>query len=634
MGFTFNGISSQSMGLATRMASENRMPDFTNHTVTVPGREGVFDFGETAGERKIAISCFIPPGKSDADFLSKKDEIIAWLNPDAGICPLTLDKEPGRIYMARLESGFSFDKAVRNSCTFDLAFFCPDPYSYAGSDETYQITETGTSTVTRMLGNIDSCPVYSFSANLPAGKKPEIETNGRTLEIIGKLTENEVLVIDSALITAQVTDQNGNLLRNGLPHLKRLDFPRLKVGANTVVIEADSVSNVVEKTLNTQDFFTGQIPSSWGNDGLWRFNDNAPDVDTCLADSSGKGRKLYINNWSGTTATMKKDGHLGNYFKMNLNDPGTEKSYLKLTNDGTLFSNIGAALAAGGWFCPTTYSVGNTYCPILNTRGGPGNPIIYFSLFSGEPRFMFYNASGTLIYDNTFNPGFALLNGGWYFMSCLIRPESREVSLFVGDRSSGAIWTKEDVLNGDLNRSCTADLLWGTHAGTYWYAGGFDEWFLDCDSNLTPSDVISWFKKSLSANGADAASDADGLQTENKVKLKAVNGVYAASGMLTTAAAEYGIIGNGYIRLDAELPAGTGVSVETSVSNDLAAWSDWETPAADGEISAQGESYIRFRVTLSTTDTSVTPVLNAIELSTPGESAFKKLVIQAKSRWR
>lgn len=91
------------------------MPDFTNNTVTVPGREGVFDFGETIGERKIEISCFIPPGKTDEEFLARKDEIIAWLNPDNGLCDLILDKEPGRVYRARLEGGFSFDKAVRNS---------------------------------------------------------------------------------------------------------------------------------------------------------------------------------------------------------------------------------------------------------------------------------------------------------------------------------------------------------------------------------------------------------------------------------------------------------------------------------------------------------------------------------------
>ena len=119
------------MGLATRITNEYRMPDLRNNTITMPGRHGVFDFGETVSERKILISCFIPPGKTDEQFLSKKDDIIEWLNPDNGLCQLILDKEPGRVYEARLTSGFSFDRAVRNSCTFDLEFFCPDPYGYA-----------------------------------------------------------------------------------------------------------------------------------------------------------------------------------------------------------------------------------------------------------------------------------------------------------------------------------------------------------------------------------------------------------------------------------------------------------------------------------------------------------------------
>ena len=192
MGFRFNGRTSQSFGLATRQTKENRMPDFTNNTVTVPGREGVFDFGETIGERKIEISCFIPPGKTDEEFLARKDEIIAWLNPDNGLEDLILDKEPGRVYRARLEGGFSFDKAVRNSCTFDLTFLCPDPYAYAEADETYEFTEPGTFTVRRSLGNADSLPVYSLTAELTKETKAVITTNGNALEISGRLAKDEM----------------------------------------------------------------------------------------------------------------------------------------------------------------------------------------------------------------------------------------------------------------------------------------------------------------------------------------------------------------------------------------------------------------------------------------------------------
>lgn len=253
MGFSFNGTTSQSMGLATRITNEYRMPDLRNNTITMPGRHGVFDFGETVSERKILISCFIPPGKTDEQFLSKKDAIIEWLNPDNGLCQLILDKEPGRVYEARLTSGFSFDRAVRNSCTFDLEFFCPDPYGYAISDETFDFAETGTFTASRTLGNIESYPVYSLTGVIPSGTDSyiSITTNGSELQIIGRLAAGETLIIDSDLMTAKVVDSNGETLRNGLPLLSELNFPVLNTGDNTIVIAVVGTSTTFTE-LNIQ----------------------------------------------------------------------------------------------------------------------------------------------------------------------------------------------------------------------------------------------------------------------------------------------------------------------------------------------------------------------------------------------
>lgn len=610
------------------------MPDFTNNTVTVPGREGVFDFGETIGERKIEISCFIPPGKTDEEFLARKDEIIAWLNPDNGLKDLILDKEPGRVYRARLEGGFSFDKAVRNSCTFDLTFLCPDPYAYAEADETYEFTEPGTFTVSRSLGNADSLPVYSLTAELTKETKAVITTNGNALEISGRLAKDEILVIDSSLMTAKVTDQDGNTLRNGLPLVNSLDFPELKAGENTLVIDADISTTKAVKKLSTQDAFTGQVPSSWGADGLWRFNESEPDSSTSLTDSSGKGRSAVISGWSGTTASLPT-GRLGRSFRMNINDPQTEKTYLKVTNDGTIFQTFGETIAVGGWFMPTTYSVGNTFCPLFNTRYGPGQPILYLSLLSGKPRIMLYDSTGTLILDKSVTPSFTLENAAWYFIACLIKPVAKTAQYILGSRSTGAVW-ESDVLGftGTLNASCTADLVWGMHADSYWYAGNFDDWFLDCDSDLTADDISLWFRESLSANAADSDAIVDGLTTEDAVTLKATNGAYPSSGTLTTAAVTYGIEGTCLVSVDADLPDGTGIGVETSTSDDLMAWSDWAATGDDGSVKSAAGQYIRFRLTLATTDASTTPTLRSISLSVPGESAFRKLVINAHSRWR
>lgn len=633
MGFKFNGKTSQSFGLATRQDKENRMPDFTNKTITVPGREGIFDFGETIGERTIDISCFIPPGKSDAGFLEQKDKIIAWLNPDIGLCNLILDNEPNRVYRARLQSGFSFEKAVRNSCTFDLTFLCPDPYAYAVKDENYEFTQPGTFTLNRSLGNADSLPVYYFQAELQKNQTASVSTNSRLMHISGSLSKDEILVIDSSLMTAKVTDKNGKTLRNGLPLLSGLDFPVLKTGSNTIEIKADSATKIMQ-ALNTQDFFTGQVPNSWGADGLWRLNESEPDSSTRLADSSGKNRKAFISGWDNTTASPQL-GHLGRSFRMNINNPENEKTYLRVANDGTIFASIGKTIAVGGWIMPTKYSVENTFCPLLNTRNGPGQPIFYLSLHSGKPRLMLYDSSGSLILDEDFDPSITMTDGKWYFVTVLIHPDIKTAQWILGDRDSGKVWASTPVtFTGELNRSCKADLIWGMLADSYWYAGNFDDWFLDCNSSLTADDVILKFKELLPANAADSNSSVDGLTTNNAVTLKAKNSVYPTSGELTTAATSYGVKGTNFLTIDATIPDGTKIKVETATSDDLSTWSNWSVIGSNNTVQSAAAKYIKFKVTLTTTNTSITPTLRSICLSTPGESSFKKLKIQARSRWR
>ena len=74
------------------------------------------------------------------------------------------------------------------------------------------------------------------------------------------------------------------------------------------------VTGFVFKTiLNQQTDFTGEFPVGWAKDGLWRMNESAPDENNNLLDSSGAERPAFINNWSGTTASMRS-GQKGNYF--------------------------------------------------------------------------------------------------------------------------------------------------------------------------------------------------------------------------------------------------------------------------------------------------------------------------------
>lgn len=379
--------------------------------------------------------------------------------------------------------------------------------------------------------------------------------------------------------------------------------------------------------LNKQTDFTGEFPAEYAASGLWRFNESAPDENTALADSSGYGRNFTVVNWSGTTANLSNSPK-GRQIRFNINNPTTEKTHLQVTNDGSIFANLGERIIVGGWMCPTTYSVGNTFCPIFNTRYGPGQPIFYLSLYSGKPRIMLYNSSGSLILDKTVTPTFTLKNGGWYFIAGVIEPNNKQFTYVIGDRSSGVVW-KSDVLTftGTLNTSCTADLVIGMHADTYYYAGGFDEWFLDCNSQLTADDLVDYFNATILCNGADSSSDVDAITDASGVTLKATDGVYPESGVLYTRAAECNLSGTGKVSYTSEYVAGTTAvaSVETSTSDDLIDWSDWASVGTDGKLQSPNRNYIRFKVTLTTTDTSKTPKLIDIRLYDIPKAPYEKI---------
>ena len=53
MGFSFDGIQSKSMGIASRMDTENRVPELKNRTISMAGRDGLVDLGASLSERVL-----------------------------------------------------------------------------------------------------------------------------------------------------------------------------------------------------------------------------------------------------------------------------------------------------------------------------------------------------------------------------------------------------------------------------------------------------------------------------------------------------------------------------------------------------------------------------------------------------
>lgn len=349
--------------------------------------------------------------------------------------------------------------------------------------------------------------------------------------------------------------------------------------------------------LNRESDFTGEFPAEYAKSGLWRFNESAPDEDDCFSDASGCGRRITFFNWQKTSASLINE-QKGSYVRINISEPSTEKTFLRVTNDGGIFRSIGERIIVGGWIRPTTYSVGNLYCPLFSTREGMGQPIIYLSLYNGRPRINLYNASGTLILDQSVWPTITLQNAGWYFLAVVVEPNNHRAFCVVGDRASGESWVSDALtFSGELNRSCTAAIVMGmlsSNGSNYWYAGGFDDWFLDCDSRLTADDLVKYFKGSLLANGGDTSGAVDAITEPGVVTLRATNGVYPFEGTLYTAPVLCNLSGTGRVSVTSEyIPGVTSVGVvETSTSDDLDEWSDW-TPVQQGFISPSLKATIR-----------------------------------------
>lgn len=245
MGFTYNDITSASMGIKARLASWQVCGRVRNFTTTVPGKYGVADFGADLDYREITAKCSIFPKHSFAALVSALDDIAAWLDPTQGLRQLVFDDVPDRYFMARLNDAVDCERLIRSAGSFDLKFFCPDPFGYAITDEDYSITEEGTHIVSRIVGNVESMPIYRIKGIVVsgAGNYISITTNGSELKIVNAtLSEYETLIVDTDKMTAYVVDDNGETLRNGLPYLEELNFPTLAVGDNTVSVEVSNAT--------------------------------------------------------------------------------------------------------------------------------------------------------------------------------------------------------------------------------------------------------------------------------------------------------------------------------------------------------------------------------------------------------
>ena len=144
--------------------------------------------------------------------MSTLDKLSTWLDPMQGLKELVFDDVPDRYFMARLNEKVDCERLIRFAGSFNLKFFCPDPFAYAITDENYLIDSEGSHTITRLTGNVESNPIYRL----------------------------EGVITSSANNYISLLDENGIILRNALPYLEEIQFPSLNVGNNTLTITTNN----------------------------------------------------------------------------------------------------------------------------------------------------------------------------------------------------------------------------------------------------------------------------------------------------------------------------------------------------------------------------------------------------------
>lgn len=98
---------------------------------------------------------------------------------------------------------------------------------------------------------------------------------------------------------------------------------------------------------------------------------------------------------------------------------------------------------------------------------------------------------------------------------------------------------------------------------------------------------------------------------------------YATSGAYESTPVDAGA-GNVFTTMswDATLPSGTGLTVETQTSPDGTTWpASWSDPISSGATIPNPDRFMRFRLDLSTSDATVTPLVNSITLNVAQASA-------------
>jgi hypothetical protein len=364
--------------------------------------------------------------------------------------------------------------------------------------------------------------------------------------------------------------------------------------------------------LSAQSDFTGEMPVTNHTQGLWRFNSAkvSDDNEVNFPDSSDYLRPAVL---VGSDYTLSSDAVFGSSLELNAN---STTSYLRVTNDGTMFSLLYRRFSFGGCFKFPSISTGSV--PLMSAQSTGDTSLFRLELSNGRLVVMLCNDTGATCY--IYPETYLFQSDRWYFIGVTVDTEVKGVQVVIGDYADGSFYTSPvRSYNTPMNTASEADLLIGAwdyeHEGNMTCASMLvDDVFIETDSDLTAYALERQF---LTGRVSDQGNTTCDVWTNSgMVALASINGVYPPVGNCITRAVPYDITGSGKAAWDFAYLSGTTSlgSVETSTSSDLLNWTDWSPVDGEGNITSPVAEYIRFRITLCTNDTTRTPRFNELRV--------------------
>ena len=131
----------------------------------IPGKSGVYDFGDNTFDKRMIEVELKYVGTSFAELRTRARQIAYWLSGFSGTKNLVFSDEPDKWYVAKiyseigLQNFFKFGQAT-------VQFECePFAYSITERTETANITATGTILTISSSGTFDTPPVVTLVNN-------------------------------------------------------------------------------------------------------------------------------------------------------------------------------------------------------------------------------------------------------------------------------------------------------------------------------------------------------------------------------------------------------------------------------------------------------------------------------------